>query len=187
VRGSTYIRVRDHATASLPGGIDAVAAALPEGPHRTFVLQAFAAKQWYDALPIRPITEIIAKLEGRAWEESVRSHGEHLAHKEVGLLGRVRRTRPERVVEKLQSAALETFDFGQAEALEAAPGLAKIAFHEVPQPLGSWFLAMMNGYAGVLLARAGCKEPEVRGRLIPKGRREAMGLVDVRVDLTWTT
>lgn len=187
VRGSTYIRVRDYAT-KLPGGMDAVARALPEGPHRVFAMQAFTAKEWYDALPIRPITETIARLDGQAWEDSVRAHGENLAQQEIGLLGRVRMlsTKPERVIEKLQVAALETFDFGQAEALESGIGLAKIAFHEVPQPLGPWFLAMMKGYATLLLEKAGGKQPQISGRLIPMGRRGGMGLVDVRVELRWS-
>ena len=44
----------------------------------------------------------------------------------------------------------------------------------------------MAGYAGVLVERAGGRELEVGGRLIPKGRRDAIGLVEVRVNLTWS-
>jgi hypothetical protein len=189
VRGSTYIRVRDYAAERVSGGMQAVAGALPEGPHRSFALQAFTAKGWYDALPIRPITELIAKLEGRAWEESVRGHAENIARRDLGLLGRVRMraSSPERMVEKLQHAALETFDFGESEVTEADKGRARVVFHQVPQPLGSWFLAMIHGYAGILLNHAGAKAPEIGGRLIPKGRAEGgMGLVDVRVDLNWS-
>ena len=84
-----------------------------------------------------------------------------------------------------ERAALDNFNFGESEIVEIGPGRSQVVFHEVPQPLGSWFLPTMAGYAGVLIERAGGKKPVVNGRLIPKGQRDAIGLVDVRVNLTW--
>jgi hypothetical protein len=188
VRGSTYLGICEHVKATLPGSMDAVTKAMPEGPHRTFITQAFAAEGWYDALTIRPLTEIIAKLEQRSWEDSLRARAQDHARRETGGFARVRMiaTSPEKVVEKLQLGALERFDFGETEIIEAERGHSKVAFHEIPQPLGAWLIASLDGYAGVLITHAGGKQAKLTSRLIPQGRRGNMGLVDVRVDLSWT-
>jgi hypothetical protein len=187
VRGSTYLGVRDYAKAKLPGDMEAVTEALPGGPHREFARQMFSPAEWYDALPIRPITEIIAKLEGCSWEESVRLQGQETALREFKLLDRVRlrASAPERVVEKLQRATLQDFNFGEAEIIEAERGHSKVVLRGVPQPLGPWFLAMLDGYAGTLISRAGGKLPEIKGRMIPRGREHGLGLVDVHIDMNW--
>lgn len=188
VRGSTYLHVREYAVGTVPGGMEAVAAALP-GAHRDFVVQAFTADDWYDALPLRPLTERMATLEGRSWEESVRARAEAKARRDYGGLGgRLRRVgnSPDKVLEKFQHTALGAFNFGQAELVPPEGSRVRLVFHEIPQPLGSWFLAMMRGYAVVMLDSAGGRDPKIGGRLIPKGRRANLGLVDVRMDLDWT-
>jgi len=188
VRGSTYLGMRDYVKANIPGGMEAVAAALPDGPHREFVRQIFLPIGWYDALPIRPITEIIAKLERRSWEDSVRARAQQAAIRDLKLIHRVLllATSPERVVERLQRAALQYFDFGETEITEAERGHSKVVLRGVPQPLGPWFLPMLDGYAGTLITRAGGKQPEIKGRLIPRGREHGIGLVDVHIDMSWT-
>jgi hypothetical protein len=179
--------MRDHVKANIAGGMDAVASALPDGPHRDFVRQMFLPVGWYDALPIRPITEIIAKLERRPWEASVRARAQDTAVRDLTLVHRMllAASSPERVVEKLQRAALQYFDFGESEIVEAARGHSKVVLRGVPQPLGPWFLPMLDGYAGTLIARAGGKEPKIGGRLIPRGSKDKIGLVDVHVDMSW--
>lgn len=185
VRGSMYLAVRDYAEAKVNGGMNAVYAAIPQGAHRDFAAQAFAPEVLYDALPLRPITEVIARLEGIDWEDTIRVHAEYRAQRQLGRLGRMRVRNCERALEQLEREGLEGFDFGQSEYVQTEQARARLLLHEVPQPLGSWFLANARGYGQVLLSKAGGKQIAVRGRLIPKGRRENMGLVDVRVDLDW--
>ena len=171
-----------------PNGVQSMQSALPPGPLLDFFNQSFAPKQWYDALPIRPLTELVAKLERRTWEDSIHARARDFAQREAGLMRRVRMrvSSPEKIVEELERAALDNFNFGQSELVEVGPGLAKVAFHEVPQPLGSWFMPTMAGYAGVLIEKAGGSQPQCGGRLIPKGRRDKIGLVDVRINLSWS-
>jgi hypothetical protein len=187
VRGSTYLGVRDHADAKIPGGMNAVASALPEGPHRAFAKQAFGPDAWYDALPLRPITEMLAKLEGRGWEDSIRARAEDEARRDLGVLGRVRMLAPspDRAVERLQKLLAYTYDFGQLEITEAAAGRARFIVHQVPQPLGSLLMVTLHGHAGVLIGNAGGKQVKLGGRLVPMGQRGEIGLVDVRVELDW--
>jgi hypothetical protein len=187
VRGSAYLGVREHADTKLAGGMATLVRALPEGPHRAFASQSFTPEGWYDALPIRPITELLAKLEGRDWEASVRERAEQLAARELGLLGRVRILGgPDKVIEKLVRLAAESFDFGQAEIAESSNSRVRVVLHQVPQPLGSWVLVSLQGHATVMLGKAGARQVEAGGRLIPTGRRDDMGLVEVRLELGWT-
>ena len=185
-RGSTYIAVQEYVQAKLPGGMSSVVAAVPEGPHRDFAMQKFASDAWYDALPLRPITERIAMLEGIDWEASICSHAEHRAQQQLGMLGRMRMRTPDKALEQLEREGIEGFNFGKSEFVATDQARARLLFHEVPQPLGSWFLANSRGFGQVLLAHAGAKQVVVGGRLIPKGRQDRMGLVDVRVDINWT-
>jgi hypothetical protein len=187
VRGSTYLGVREHADAKIPGGMTAVASALPEGPHRAFAGQAFTPDGWYDALPLRPITEVLAKLEGRGWEDSIRGRAEDAARRELGVLGRVRMLAPspDRAVERLQRLVTESYNFGEIEITETQSGRARFSLHQVPQPLGSLIMVTLHGHAGVLISNAGGKQIKLGGRLVPTGQRGEIGLVDVRVELDW--
>jgi hypothetical protein len=184
VRGSAYLGVREHADAKISGGMAAVVSALPEGPHRAFAGQTFGPEAWYDALPLRPITEVLAKLEGRGWEDSIRARAEDATRRELGVLGRVRMlaATPDKAVERLQRLVAETYDFGQPEA---TAGHARFVVHQVPQPLGSLLMATLHGHAGVLISTAGGKQVKLGGRLVPMGQRGEIGLVDVRVELDW--
>lgn len=188
MRGSTYLAVREHADAKISGGMAKVASELPEGPHRAFAGQLFGPETWYDALPLRPITEVLAKLEGRGWEDSIRARAEEAARKELGVLGRVRMiaASPERAVERLQRLVAESYDFGAPEITEAAAGHARVVVHQVPQPLGSLIMATLHGHAGVVIGSAGGKQVKLGGRLVPVGQRGEIGLVDVRVELDWS-
>lgn len=185
VRGSMYLAVREYAEAKIHGGMSAVHAAIPQGAHRDFAAQVFQPEVLYDALPLRPVTETIARLEGVDWEEAVRAHAQYRAQRQLGRLGRMRVRNCDRALEQLEREGLESFDFGECEYVQTEQARARLLLREVPQPLGSWFLANARGYAQVLLSTAGGKQITVGGRLIPKGRREIMGLVDVRVDLDW--
>jgi hypothetical protein len=93
---------------------------------------------------------------------------------------------PERAVERLQRRVSDSYDFGQPEITEVAAGHARVVVHQVPQPLGSLFLATLHGHAGVLIGSAGGKQVKLGGRLMPVGRRDEIGLVDVRVELDWS-
>jgi hypothetical protein len=188
VRGSTYLAVREYADVKISGGMTKLVSELPEGPHRAFAGQAFTPDGWYDALPLRPITEVLAKLEGRGWEDSLRDRAEDSARKELGVLGRVRMiaASPERAVERLQRLVADNYDFGQPEITEATTGHARVVVHQVPQPLGSLILATLHGHAGVLIGSAGGKQVKLGGRLVPVGRQGEIGLVDVRVELDWS-
>ncbi|NVB39500.1 hypothetical protein G6O69_16785 [Pseudenhygromyxa sp. WMMC2535] len=189
VRGIAYLGIHDDVQARVPGGMRSVAGALPEGPHRNFALQEFDADEWYDALPLRPVTEVAAKLARLPWEDSVAERARAAARRDLTVLRRVfvRAAGLGKVVERLQEAALEYFDFGETETSESAEaGGTRLVFHGVPQPLGSWFLPMIRGYGAVLIETAGGREPKIAGRLIPKGRHgDGMQLVDVRIDLEW--
>ena len=181
VRGSTYVGMRDYAKAHVPGGMAAVAKAMPDGPHRAFVQQIFMAVGWYDALPIRPITEVIARLEGRSWEDSVRTRAQVVAIRDLTVIHRLllATASPERVAEKLQRAALQYFDFGETTVVEASAGRSKFVLAGVPQPLGS----LVFGHARRLR-----RHPDRPGRRqVADGRRAADPARSSARDRAWST
>ena len=93
------------------------------------------------------------------------------AKQQLGRLGRIRVRNPDKALGQIEREGLEVFNFGQSEFVDTPQARARLLFHEVPQPLGSWFLANARGFGQVVLTKAGGKQVDVGGRLIPKGRR----------------
>ena len=194
-RGTVYMGISAYAQSRVEGGMKQVAATLPEGPLRKFSSQMFVAIGWYDALPIRPITEALAKLEGLSWEDSVIQGSMDVARRDLNIFRRVlfKAVSPERVVERLQAASLQYFDFGKTEIIESAEGRSAARFLGVPETLAEWFTRMMRGYASVLIEAAGGSEPQIRGQIEPitdpmivaGSNTGPAKLVNVRVEMQW--
>src|SRR5262245_25042025 len=83
VRGSIYQGIQSYTAEHLPGSMAALLKLLPDTEHGDFIQQAFSPVGWYDALPIRPITEAMAVAEGRTYFDSVRNRAGLLAQREI--------------------------------------------------------------------------------------------------------
>ncbi|PRP98512.1 hypothetical protein ENSA5_29820 [Enhygromyxa salina] len=186
-RGTTYMGIRDYAVKRVPGGMAQLGDALPDAAYRAFSSQMFVGIGWYDALPIRTLTEAVAKLEGKTWADSVRSGSMDVARRDLNIFRRVlfKAVSPERVVERLQAATMQHFNFGETEIVESEVGHSAAIFHGVPEPVGEWFLTMLQGYASVLITTAGGHDPVITGEVVLAGHRDGVDLVDVNVDLRW--
>lgn len=189
VRGSTYVGIRESIDARLPGGLAAVLVHLPDSAHRDFASQTFLPVTMYDALPIRALTEAIAMVEGVPYSTSVSSRARLVAQRDVAGLYRLllRAVSPATAAERLQRAALRYFDFGTLSLREQSKGHCVFQQSGWPEILQPWFVAMLEGYAPVVLGAAGAESVAVSAGLPHiDGRRAGLDTVSFPISLSWT-
>ncbi len=164
VRGSTYLGMREYVDKHVPGGIGAVQARLSDDELREFAAQTFLPVSHYDALPIRPISEAIAAVEGIPYGDSVRRRAAMVAERDLKGLYRLLLSvvSPELVAERLQRLGMRYFDFGRVDVVSAAKGRSDAKMSGIPAPLALWLGHMISGYAVVALKAAGAASPRTR-------------------------
>ena len=157
VRGSSYLRMRDYIDQKLPGGIEAVLARLEGAELRQFARQVFLPVSWYDALPLLPLSDAIAAVEGRPYADSVRHRAVLAAESDLSGLYRVllKVVSPELAIERLQRTLMRYFDFGRIDGMVTTRGRSEGRLSGFPAPLVRWFAPMVTGYAPEVLRAAG--------------------------------
>lgn len=186
VKGQSYLGIVG-SVGSKYGSLEPLYAELtPE--LRDFASQVFLPVTWYDALPLTPITQAVARVEGLPHDVSMRARVRGVAERDLGRLYRVvlAVASPEMVVWALQKVALRYFDFGKLEVLTTRRGMSEFVFSEFPEPLFPWFAPMFEGYAPVLLAASGARGIEVKvGAPERQGERHGVPLVASLATLRW--
>ena len=164
VKGTTYLAMVDFAR-TLPGGLDSVAAKLDDPALVAFLRQVVLPIAQYDALPIAPISEAIAAVEGRSLGDSISQRARGVAEHDVSVMQRLlfRLVSPDTiVVDRLPKVALRYFDFGHASGRLLGPKKGEIRLERIPTILAPWFLHMLRGYVAFVLSNAGASNPVVR-------------------------
>lgn len=188
VRGSTYLGMRAFVDQRVPGGLATVLPRLPDDAHRAFMSQMFLPVAYYDALPIRPISEAIAEAQGVSYVESVRSRGVLVAQRDLGGLYKVllKVVSPELVAERLQRVALRYVDFGAVEIVSSGTGRSEGRMEQIPAPIAVWLAPMLSGYGTQALRAAGAVAPRVRVEApVRDGERGGVETVTLRFHFTW--
>lgn len=189
MRGSTYVGIREYIDTRMRDGLPAVLAHLPDAAHRDFVSQTFLPVTMYDALPIRALTEAIAMAEGVPYSASVSDRARMVAQRDVAGLYRLllRAVSPATAAERLQRAALRYFDFGTLSIRERSRESCVFQQSGWPEVLLPWFVAMLDGYAPVVLGAAGARSAAVTSGLPHiDGRRAGLDTVSFQITLSWT-
>lgn len=188
-RGSAFLGFREYVEARVPGGLAAVIPLLPDDEHRAFIQQVFLPVAWYDALPIRAVSEAAAVAEGVRFADSVRTRANFVAHRDLNGLYKLllRVITPELALDRLQRISSRYFDFGKTEVIGTTKGASEGLHTGIPEPLLSWFTPTVDGYSTAILELAGAKSP--RCRFEPPRRDGDKGGVEtftVRFTFAWT-
>jgi hypothetical protein len=188
VRGSTYVGIREHIDRSVPGGLVAVRAHLPDDAYRAFVSQVFLPVSMYDVLPIVAITEATAFAENIPHAQSVRQRARMVAHRDINGLYKLffKAVSPATAADRLQRASLRYFDFGKVDILDKGPKRTLIEHSGLPRMLTSWYTPMLEGYTAAVLEMAGARNSRTKWLLPRKdGQREGIETVAMKIELTW--
>jgi hypothetical protein len=188
-RGNIYLGGCEFYDHAVPGGHQAVAAALPP-PLAQFFGQRFLESAWYDILPIVAISEAAASLRGKPYEDTVRDNARFVATRDLhGVLKQllIKIASAEMVAMRLPRASLRYFDFGEADAQMLGPGQARSHQTGIPRQLGAWFLLCVEGFCEVAMGEAGVKDLRVHAHsLRSEGSRFGVETVTLTVDFTWS-
>src|SRR5262245_41310514 len=174
VRGSVYRGIQTYTKDHFPGGTADLLKLLPDTDLQNFIQQAFSPAGWYDALPIRPITEAMAVAEGHPYFESVRNRSSLLAQRDIKGVYKLllRAVTPSLAAARLQRISLSYFNFGHAVVRSAGRNRSEGEQTGIPSVLAPWWMAMFDGYASVVLQMAGAHSPQVRfDPPVPQGVR----------------
>lgn len=186
-RGLVYIGARDYMVEHVPGGVDAVAAALlPE--LRAFFSQIFLANTMYDALPIVAISEAAAALAGVPQGDYVRPNAAWQAQRDIRSVYKLMLNvmSAETVALRLAKAAMRYFDFGEASSTMRTATCCHAEQRGIPKPAAAWFTACVHGFVPTALGMAGAKNVRLRTlATTPDGERSGVETVTVSYEFSW--
>src|SRR5262245_20707908 len=89
VRGGADLSAVDHVAKYVPGGVQGVRSACSDPALREFLDQRFDASCWYDVLPMAPLSELLAKLNGMDVERYLLERTREHAHRDLAGLYRL--------------------------------------------------------------------------------------------------
>jgi len=188
-RGVVYLGARDYYDKRLPGGSEAVRAALPPEVAQ-FWDQIFLATTMYDALPIVEISRVAAEIVGVPHEEMARRNAEWLAERDIRGVYKMllSAASPELVAVRLPRAASRYFDFGESSAKMVGGSVCRAEQRAMPQVMSSWFTACVNGFVPKALSMAGAQNPAVKVLGVTRdGEAHGMTTVTVSYEFAWQT
>jgi hypothetical protein len=186
-RGIVYIGGRDYMVEHVPGGVEAVTAAMPPDL-RAFFSQIFLANTMYDVAPLVAISAAAASVSGVSHTEYVRTNAAWQAQRDIRgvykLLLNV--VSAELVALRLAKAAMRYFDFGEAASVMRTPTCCNAEQRGIPKPVAAWFTACVHGFVPVALTMAGAKNVRLRTlSTTSDGERHGVETVTVSYEFSW--
>lgn len=188
-RGLVYLGAQSFYGANVPGGIDAVMRALPDGRLHSFFHQTFLASGWYDILPIVPISATAARVMGVPHRELIMANARTVARRDIPTIYKLllKLSSPEAVVLRMPKASMRYFDFGESTAQMTQPRLCEAYQKGIPRELAGWFFHAAEGFTEVALGLAGAKDVKVQlDSTTIDGERKGAPTVTLRLEMSWS-
>jgi hypothetical protein len=181
--------MRDLIDTSVPGGLPAVVEAIDDRDLAGFLQQRFFAGNWYDFLPILPLTGVVAAVMKAPLKEAMRLALGRQADRDVRGIHRLLLllTSPEVALTRLVLAHSRYFEFGSAEISSMGRGYARTRINGVPLPLAGWHRMSSTAFVDRVLQLAGARMTHVTWDPDePDGERAGVPLVRMSAHRTWT-
>jgi serine/threonine protein kinase len=189
IKGIAYRGIVQLVERRVPGGLDALEAALDDERVVGFLRQRFLASSWYDILPLLPINAAIARLLDKPLEVLAREQGTHQArHDGEGVYRRLFEVMTfENVATLFGRFERQYYDFGDGVGEMVAPGHMLFRRLGVPEFIVRWFAPMHTAYAEQILRMKGATFVESSVETPHEaGKRDGFAIVDVDTHLLWS-
>jgi hypothetical protein len=187
-KGALYQAAQDFYRREIPGGLDAVLAAL-DAPERAFFDRRFAQRDDYDVLPLPAIGARAAALAGVSAEELNRRGARWTAERDLRGVARLvlKLLSPSTLALKLPKLAMGYFDFGAAASALDGAKRCRVTQTGIPAVLAEWMLAATEGFSLVGLERTGARAPAFTARPSrPDGQAHGVPTVTLEFELSWS-
>jgi len=185
-KGNVYNHVKEFHAVRVPGGIEAVAAAL-EPELRSFYLTRFLTGSWYDFLPITLLERAAVTLAGDAPQSYLRAAGTDLAERDVKGVHKLllRFASPEIALARMASVYRQYYSFGSMR-IEAHHDVVKSYVEGMPAIVAPIQRVVAAAFARRLVVMAGSRSADTSfGDLQPDGERHGVKLVKHVVSTRW--
>jgi hypothetical protein len=190
IKGIAYRGVLRLVERRVPGGLATVDEDLENAGISAFVRQAFLAASRYDILPMLPINVAIARVLGKSVEVIAEAQGIAQARYDVRHV--YRRPFEEMTFDTLPAFlvrfASQYYETGELTAEAGGPGHVVLHRRRLPAYVLPWVSPIQAAYTEEVVRLKGGKSVTATPRApVEAGTRRGVALVDLDVDLTWTT
>jgi hypothetical protein len=187
-KGNAYLGDIKYYDDVVPGGFDAVVAALPDEAHRIFARQQFRASDWYDAYPGAQLEVAAARVRRYPFERHRRETGAwHATHAARGLYGALLRMVSSETV-ALWGPRISSiyFEFGRSDARVTGTREVLVTRRGIPHELVQWMIYASAGFTESALQLAGAREVRVGiENVVDDGRHVGRALAAVDLRISW--
>ena len=194
--GTSAFRVKGHGLRArmaiydkmVPGGRDAVIAAIPDEAVRAYLRGPILAASWYDLFAHAMLDIAAADLRKMAAFESVASASGAQAEEDASgiykLLLRV--VSPHMLIRKLGAISAQYFDHGAIDVQRLEGSSARMTRSGIANSLFWWWSGILDGYVQTLFRIAGAKDVVATvGPLKSDKPDDPLGLGSFDVDVRW--
>jgi hypothetical protein len=190
VKGLVYVGAKEYYQKHVPGGVDAVEQEISDPQLRSFFRQTFFVVGKYDVLPLIPISEAAAKLEGVSHQQLVTDNSRWLAEQHIHGVYRalLKLATPDMVAIRLPRVSLQYFSFGSAQGHLLGNNTLEAKQEGLPLALVSWMMWAVEGFSSVALVRAGAANVKISMLNDPvrDGEMEGIATYTISWKIVWT-
>lgn len=160
IKGSIY---QGLVAAARHAGVEEAWLGAVEPGTRLFASQIFLSSGWYDAFPVVPLTEALARPFGISFAQAVRGGAKRRVTEDLETVYRIelKRTSPAELAPRLARGFDRYFAFGRAEIVESGSHVARARMFGVPEYVASWYRLSTATFFEVALGLAGASQVEV--------------------------
>jgi hypothetical protein len=172
----------------VPGGLQAVLAAVRDPALRAFMEQPFVASSWYDIFPLVASSYPCAELCHKTLDSYLRQRAQYQAEQQGAGVYRslLALTSPAVVAVKLPLLAAQLYKFGTTEAREIGPREVEIVRGEMPAALLPWYIPGTESYVLTALRMRGAKNPRAKTSSFRyQGKQHGLVIGSVRHVVSW--
>jgi len=187
IKGSGYLLHLQYVDEHIPGGRQAMNAAIRTPELRAFFDQTFFAGHLFDIYPLVAVGHTCARLVGTSFERFIRLRSRHQAEGDLKLFRKmiVRVVSPEMLAARIPLIFASYFDFGTTEIVERETAAITGLVSGVPKDLAPWMSFVSDETVRFMLEYNGVKNLRSRIAFEPDGERDGIALVKIRSTLQW--
>lgn len=188
-KGNGFIGSFEYIDAHVPGGRQAVIAAVADEELRAYLSQRFLAGSWYDVLGTVAMLRAAAKVAAKPFDQYLRECMRWIADRDIRGVYKVflALASPDMIIQRLPKIAAAHFDFVRAEVTQLGPGHYESRSVGLPSEMAEIYKAVSEAYMVRALEVSGAKNLLHRWLATePGGEREGYQLVNLRRELRWS-
>jgi serine/threonine protein kinase len=190
IKGIAYRGVVHLVEHKVPGGMTTLDEELNDALVSAFVRQPFLAASRYDILPMLPVHVAIARVLGKSLE--IIAEGQGVAQARYDARHVYRRPFEEMTFDTLAAFlvrfASQYYETGELTAEAVGPGHVVLHRRRLPTYVLPWLSAIQVAYTEELVRLKGGRSVVATPRApVEAGSRKGVAVVDLDVDLRWTT